>query len=369
MTPPHTPTVIQSTCYDHPLHKEIFHPTVGSAHVHSDEKKSDGHTSSLHYNSRKARKGRYALKTHRIQHRSAKHEAEKVITIRAKTGESKFKPHLTLDVSFWIAFLFTLGSAVWVANGFTILLPLYMTSISDSEGLTEVYFRTAAALAFVGGTIFEVGSYLMVVEALNRGQETGFGTAVISLFQTGHKAPQGYASVDSHDSEKGFKGDQPDKAKKFIWWGKPLWRDLGYDAAIIQLFAATVFWISTLTGLPGVIPGFPDDPSLPIVNVFFWTPQVIGGTGFIISSLLLTIEVQKKWYIPNLKDVGWHIGFWNLVGSVGFTLCGAMGYNTSDYWVDNSGISTFWGSWGFLIGSTMQLYEALWREPEQRIIT
>jgi hypothetical protein len=28
--------------------------------------------------------------------------------------------------------------------------------------------RTAAAMAFVGGSIFEVGSYLMVVEALQR---------------------------------------------------------------------------------------------------------------------------------------------------------------------------------------------------------
>jgi len=33
---------------------------------------------------------------------------------------------------------------------------------------------------------------------------------------------------------------------------------------------------------------------------------VLGGTGFIISSLILMIEVQKKWYLPNLKDLGWH---------------------------------------------------------------
>jgi hypothetical protein len=52
--------------------------------------------------------------------------------------------------------------------GFTVLLPLYLARIENSENLTSTYFKTASALAFVGGVIFEVGSYLMVVEALNR---------------------------------------------------------------------------------------------------------------------------------------------------------------------------------------------------------
>ena len=54
------------------------------------------------------------------------------------------------------------------SSGFTVLLPLYLNSIENSENLSSTYFKTAAALAFVGGVIFEVGSYMMVVEALNR---------------------------------------------------------------------------------------------------------------------------------------------------------------------------------------------------------
>ena len=61
----------------------------------------------------------------------------------------------------------------------------------------------------------------------------------------------------------------------------------------------------TRTGLPNVIHGFPDDPPTAITDVFFWTPQVIGGMGFIISSILLMIEVQKKWWLPNLRSMGW----------------------------------------------------------------
>jgi len=33
---------------------------------------------------------------------------------------------------------------------------------------------------------------------------------------------------------------------------------------------------------------------------------VVGGTGFIVSALLLMIEVQSKWWLPNLGDLGWH---------------------------------------------------------------
>jgi hypothetical protein len=32
---------------------------------------------------------------------------------------------------------------------------------------------------------------------------------------------------------------------------------------------------------------------------------VVGGWGFIISSGILMIEVQERWYIPKIFDVGW----------------------------------------------------------------
>lgn len=42
-------------------------------------------------------------------------------------------------------------------------------------------------------------------------------------------------------------GENPTSQKsRFVWWGKPIWRDLGYTAAAIQLFAATIFWVATM---------------------------------------------------------------------------------------------------------------------------
>ena len=107
--------------------------------------------------------------------------------------------------------------------------------------------------------------------------------------------------------------------------GRQSWRDLGFLASSIQFAAATIFWISTLcvplpsrlplhstltsklknsTGLPGVILNLYTSPSVPIADVFFWTPQVIGGLGFVVSSALIMIETQRAWWKPNLTSLG-----------------------------------------------------------------
>jgi hypothetical protein len=100
------------------------------------------------------------------------------------------------------------------------------------------------------------------------------------------------------------------------------------------------------------------------------------------------LETQLKWYKPNLTDIGWYsescprkntqriawlmiVGAWNLVGAIGFTLCGALGYasKTSGGATYQSALSTWWGGWAFLFGSVLQLGEALWREQSVGSIT
>lgn len=44
-------------------------------------------------------------------------------------------------------------------------------------------------------------------------------------------------------------------------------------------------------------------------DVFFWVPQVIGGTGFVISAGLLMIEVQPKWWYIKPLSLGWQSEF------------------------------------------------------------
>ena len=149
--------------------------------------------------------------------------------------------------------------------------------------------------------------------------------------------------------------DDTKSARLWSWWPTRheltthYLKDIGFLACLSQMIGATVFWISGFTGLPAIFDAL--EPVTGAVNGIFWLPQVIGGTGFIVSSGLFMIEVQERWYKPALGILGWHIGFWNLVGAVGFTLCGGLGFGSeaSEGVEYASVLSTFVGSWAFLV--------------------
>ena len=101
-----------------------------------------------------------------------------------------------------------------------------------------------------------------------------------------------------------------------------------------------MFWISGFTALPAIY----DRLTTPAaVNGAYWAPQVIGGTGFIISGTLFMIETQKKWYLPAFDVLGWHIGAWNLIG-----VC-SLSQNLSQMYFSNLGtgnwVYAMWCSW------------------------
>ena len=68
-------------------------------------------------------------------------------------------------------------------------------------------------------------------------------------------------------------------------------KEIGFLGSAVQLVAATVFWIAGITALPPIF----NSLSRTAMNWVFWVPQVVGGTGFILSALLFMIEVQDKW--------------------------------------------------------------------------
>jgi hypothetical protein len=82
-----------------------------------------------------------------------------------------------------------------------------------------------------------------------------------------------------------------------LWW--PSWhefrthyiKEIGFLASFLQLIGATIFWISGVTALPPIYNAL----SVPVMNGVYWAPQVVGGTGFIVSGLLFMTEVQEKW--------------------------------------------------------------------------
>ena len=156
-------------------------------------------------------------------------------------------------------------------------------------------------------------------------------------------------------------------SRTWTWW--PTWyelkthylREIGFLACLSQMIGATIFWIAGFTALP---PIYDRLTSTAAQNGAYWLPQVIGGTGFIVSGTLFMLETQKKWYIPAPKVLGWHIGVWNLLGGIGFTLCGALGFASANSGcVYQGSLATFWGSWCFLVGSVIQWFESLAKHP------
>jgi hypothetical protein len=249
------------------------------------------------------------------------------------------------DVSWLVAVIFTFGSVVWCINAFFSFLPLIQPS---SEFATETVYG-GGITAFIGATIFEVGSILLMVEAVNENRTGCFGWAVERILE-GENGGMWRVRSDKdgcwhhHQNKKNLVGrggisgvsnnakevssdsiDDEDRNDRKSWVWFPSWHDLtshyfreiGFLACLSQTIGATVFWISGFTALPKVI----DMTDKGLTYGVFWAPQVVGGIGFVISGLLFMLETQKKWYLPAWGTLGWHIGLWNLVGALGFTVC------------------------------------------------
>jgi hypothetical protein len=238
--------------------------------------------------------------------------------------------------------------------------------------------------AFIGATIFEIGSVFLLLESINESRTGCFGWAVHQALEDTslELRPSRTKCVHHHRNRSNLVGrpqhpDSPDSTspsssstskKTWTWW--PTTHDLltyhvhtfGFLASLTQFLAASIFWISGFTALPGIL----NHLSPGLKAGIYWTPQVLGGTGFIISGLLFMLETQSKWYKPAWGTLGWHIGLWNTIGGIGFTLCPAFGYDERSWAQYQACCATFWGSWAFLVGSAVQWYESLGKWPVER---
>lgn len=83
------------------------------------------------------------------------------------------------DVSYLVATIFTLGSVVWVLNAFFSWLPFVRPSTDFHH---EVLYG-GGITAFIGATIFEIGSVLLMFEAVNENRAGCFGWALEKVWE------------------------------------------------------------------------------------------------------------------------------------------------------------------------------------------
>lgn len=283
------------------------------------------------------------------------------------------------DMTYWVAFWFVLGSAIWVANGFMAWLPVAFPS-TEAPGETKYGVGLTTIL---GVLAFQVGVTLEYLEAVNDGSWHG---SMMRRLVDGHDDISQKDIVDQHlqdwvnymnplhrskdtkaekvvdiDPEAAWNDATKDPRSQhdlqerrlsvfqqrrgavdmgveeegsshellpFRWW--PTWRNLkehhayeiGFVAATAQFIGGTIFIITGIVGAPGVIDSLKPYQE----NLSYWLPQVIASIGFIVASALFMIEVQPRWWKPQPNVLGWHIGAWALIGSIGFEyvtdLCG-----------------------------------------------
>lgn len=274
------------------------------------------------------------------------------------------------DMAWWVAWSYTVGSIIWVINGLFAWLPV---AWPDTEFPNEVVYGVGLT-SFLGVIFFQVGATMALLEAVNEGsfhgsamrrvlegredEKRAMADAKLKAF-FGHLVPRPRERRDQDEAEKRANEIDPEAGwatretrerpgsvyppmkapprrrrgamdlgaeeggehhTTFIWW--PTWHDLkthhvyevGFVACLTQLIGATIFLVTGITALPGIY----DNLAQWQINACYWIPQIVASVFFIASSLLFTLETQERWWKPNPGVLGWWIGAWALLGSVGF---------------------------------------------------
>lgn len=290
------------------------------------------------------------------------------------------------DMSWMVGFSFTIGSAVFVVNGFFLLLPLIDPTTDFSA---ETPYLTPAS-SVLGTVIFLGGGWAAILEALNlkrgvietEGQEvemikTTELTPITRREVLHHRHTQSGQSSSLSNIPERPESPPSDSSSEthvtppvslallgsstFIWWPtaqqftQSYRHDLYFFAGIIQFVGAVIFAIATVTSIPGII----DFNNTILVDLANLLPATLGGILFLTAAIFQVLNAQRRWYLPSPGRLDWHIGIWNVIGSLGFTLAGALplvGTAEADF---QATCAAFWGSWAFLVGSGLQWYSAM----------
>lgn len=255
------------------------------------------------------------------------------------------------DVSWWTAFLFTIGSCFWVVNG----VFAFHTPVQSAVALVNV----EAITAFLGGFTFVLGGYSMYLEAQNEGNTAAFDRAVRREERDLVRHFKLLLTARARRTHLDLLKRPPDAQWRWIGWGSM--RNISFAANVIQFLGTIVFFVSVVTVLPGVLPA--SEPAhRALYIVLLWLPQVIGAALLTVSSYLIMLENQHRaFYIPELTSLGFHVGLFNVIGSLGFFMSGLGGIIFSTAQTNQRlwsvAFSTYVGSYAFLLGSVLQYWE------------
>lgn len=278
------------------------------------------------------------------------------------------------EMAFWSGWSYSIGSILFVIDGVWAWGPLAWpdSNLAENEGIAT-YGVTLNF--FFGAILYQVGATMAYLEAINDGSFQG--SAMKRLLEGheedqkrlldeklhgffGHMVPHHSKHKDQDHAESRANGVDPEAGwntkhtrerpgsiypqgkapaprrggmdlgpaeegevaeyTSWRWW--PTWhglrthhlREIGYIACTIQLFGATLYGMCGVVVLPGILDSLSGWQTL----AAYWVPQIVASCCFLTAGILFTLEVQDNWYKPIPDSVGWWIGVWATIGSIGF---------------------------------------------------
>jgi len=296
------------------------------------------------------------------------------------------------DVSWWVGVVFTVGSICSITSG---VLQWLQVAYPDTRFAADPS-TVSGAISFFRGMLFLLGGMLLVVEAVNANQSDCFGWALKESLNSDNENIE----LTSPDEEKatenpsGFQPDRrncthihnPDRMKHRImhtktfkvearpqsgpdqawkWW--PTWQDvrvhyrreIGFNANLILFIGTAIYWVTNLLTLPGVYKNLPQG----VLYGLYYPSFLLGAICFLVAAILYLFEVQRQWWKPAPRMVGWWVGMTNLVGSIGWIWSACLGYCSTDWCEYQSTLALVWAPAVYLMGSLLMLYEAVEKWP------
>ncbi|KAK4619460.1 hypothetical protein CLAFUW4_11157 [Fulvia fulva] len=328
------------------------------------------------------------------------------------------------DMAFWSGWSYTIGSALFVTNGVLAWGPKAFGEDFESAQ-TEGYGPSLTF--FIGALFYQIGAVTAYLEAVNDGSfhgaamrklleghdddnkkllddkihhffshmnpahrhreevyqdprvnlnpEAGWNTKEARNLRPGSIYPR-----DKHPAPRrgavDMGGEESEGSGYMVWRWWPTWKalrthhvyEIGYTACAIQLFGVTLYGVTAIVILPGILSSLNWWQTLGA----YWCPQIVAALCFLTASIMFQLETQENWWKPEPKVLGWWIGIWSVVGSVGFELCACFGTAAAVrewHWAEyQSDLSSMWGSAAYLTGSFLQWYEALNKNPLEELL-
>ncbi|CAN9163782.1 unnamed protein product [Alternaria sp. RS040] len=305
------------------------------------------------------------------------------------TQHASFEPWW--DVSWWIGIVFSIGSMCSITAGLLQWLSIAYPDASFGADPSII----SGVISFIRGMLFLLGGMLLVVEAVNANQSDCFGWALKgALNSDGENVDRASADEEKGTNSSDFQPDlrncthihNPDRMKHRImhtktfrvearpksgpeqtwkWW--PTWQDIrihyrreiGFNANFILFVGTAIYWVTNLLALPGIYDTLPQGA----LYGLYYPSFLLGAICFFIASMLYIFEVQRQWWKPIPRMIGWWVGMTNLVGSVGWVWSACLGYCSLTWCEYQSALALVWAPTVYLMGSLMLVYEAVEKWP------